>query len=84
MDFSVNFGLAIFYALGEEKTYQNSASECLSGDHDTSPVFDRSHPSHLAGWGFLLLIRTLWSVCCLIVGGVVYLLSLLKDTKKTV
>ncbi len=69
----------VFIFTRGEETYQNSASECLSGDHDTCPVFDWSHPSHLAGRGLLLLISTLWSVCCLIVGGVVHLLSLLEE-----
>ena len=68
--------------LEKGKTYQNSAGERLSGDHDTGPVFDRSHPSHLAGRGLLvLLIAGLWSVRCLVVGGVVHLLSLLEEKK---
>lgn len=73
----------MFIPIRKAKTYKNSASECLSGDHDTGPVFDWSHPSHFIGWRLLLLIRALWcSVGCLIVGGVVHLLSLLEKKRK--
>lgn len=64
------------------ETYQDSAGERLGGDHDAGPVFDRSHPSHLAGRGLLLLIGTLRPVCRWIVGGVVHFLRLLKETQK--
>lgn len=80
MDLSLNLGHEIFISTRKGKTYQNSASERLSGDHDTGPVFDGSHPSHLAGRGLrLLLITGLWSVCCLVVSWVVHLLSLLEE-----
>lgn len=62
------------------ETYQDSAGERLGGDHDAGPVFDRSHPSHLAGRDLLLLI-TLRPVCRLIIGRVDHFLGLLKDTK---
>ena len=30
-------------------THQDSSRQCLSGDHDSGPVFDGGHPAHLAG-----------------------------------
>lgn len=81
MDCSRDLRFEMFISYERAETYQYSASERLSRDHDTGPVFDRSHPSHLASRGLLLLISTLRSVCCRIVGWVVHLLSLLQEKK---
>lgn len=44
-------------------THQDSSRQCLSGYHDSGPVFDRGHPAHLAG-RHVVLVGALDAIAC--------------------
>lgn len=67
----------------ELRTHQNSAGQCLGGDHHPRPVFHGGHPADLGCHHLLFLVHWLESAISL-AGAIVNLLGLLATERTRV